>query len=173
MQTLNPQPLTLNPQLTTHTPHSSVLSPAFLHDARGQSTIATFPFVALLLLLLLGFGAFVVKVRPAQVAVAAAAQACVRVATTSLDQEQGLAQGVSAGMANLQAHHLDPERATVDVAALGPWDRLARVECRVTYRVGLQNIAFAALFAPEPEQHLSATYALDVDTYTSRWGGAP
>lgn len=139
-----------------------------LDDERGQSTVASFPYIAILLLFLLGLAAFVAKVRPAQASVAAAARVCVRQAVESLDLNRALDQGATAAYAALEARHLDPAQAQVQVTPLGPWGRVARVECRVNYTVRL-NVLFGGLFAPR-EKVLTSAYQLDVQRYKSLWG---
>ncbi len=142
-----------------------------LGDERGQSELATFPLIVLVLVFFLGLTAFVVKVRPAQVTVMTAARACARQGVTTLDAGRGLSQAQSAGWEALQARHLDPERATITVAPLGAWNRWTAVQCTVTYAADVRAVPFGRLFAGRPEIPLQATYTLLVDPYQSRWEG--
>lgn len=140
-----------------------------LSDERGLSAILEFLLVVPLFMLLLALALLVTKVRPAQVTVAAAARSCARQAVTTLDQAQGLSQAGQAGLAVLQARHLNPALATVRVTPLGAWGRAAEVECRVTYTVPLHQVPLLALFSPRSEIPLVAAYRLRVDPYKSRW----
>ena len=140
-----------------------------LRDERGQSTVSTFPLIALVLVLFLGITAFVVKVRPAQLTVLAAARACARQGVSTLNQYRGLTQAQIAGRETLQTRHLDAAKATVEVTTVGPWDRWTAVQCTVSYPVDVRRVPFAVLFAGRPEIDLEATYTLRVDPYKSRW----
>lgn len=140
-----------------------------LWDEAGQSTVATFPLIALLLTLFLGVTAFVVKVRPAQLTVLAAARACARQGVSTLNPYRGWAQAQIAGRETLQARHLDAAKAMIDVTTVGPWERWSAVRCTVSYPVDVRRVPFAALFAGRPEIDLEATYTLQVDPYKSRW----
>lgn len=138
-------------------------------DARGQSTVASFPWIATVFILLLGLATFVAKIRAPQVTVASAARVCVRQAVETLDQERGLAQAQEAALSGLRAWHLDPRRATVNLTVFGPWDQGTEVECRVAYTVALDNIPFLALFSPDREKAISAAYRLQIQPYKSEW----
>lgn len=140
-----------------------------LRDERGQSSVATFPMIALVLALFLGVTAFVVKVRPAQLTVLAAARACARQGVSTLNPARGLSQAQAAGWDTLQARHLDASKANITVTTIGPWDRWTAVQCTVSYPVDVRRVPFAALFAGRPEIELDATYTLQVDPYKSRW----
>lgn len=140
-----------------------------LGDERGQSTVSTFPLIALLLALFLGVTAFVVKVRPAQLTVLAAARACARQGVSTLSPYRGWVQAQTAGWEVLQARHLDPAQATIAVTTTGAWDRWTAVQCTVSYPVDVRRVPFASLFAGQPEIDLEATYTLQVDPYKSRW----
>jgi hypothetical protein len=138
-------------------------------DERGQSSVVTFPLVALLLVLILGVAAFVVKVRPAQVAVGSAARACARNAVVTLSEPRGLEQSHLTALDVLQARHLNPDQAEVRVTPLGAWERFSAVQCEVVYRVDLRKVPLLALFAPDPDLELTTSYTLDVDPFKSRW----
>ena len=146
-----------------------LLSPGRVHlrSRRGEGSMLITVLAVPLFAVLIAFMAYFGRALYVRVAVEDAAAAGARFAVTSLSGQKGCEQARAAMRLALAGYRLDPAGASFIVRPLVTWDRGARAEVVVSYRVAaLPGFYFGPSLG---DQTVRARYEVVIDRHMNRY----